>query len=117
MAITTVACVSRLQSTLRAARIPNKRRRLAAESALGRDVPMQADIDKQASIGLVRHSGYNAKPKLIECPFEVRIDWLRRDQFYCLRDALACARIAKQSNPTSAISVTDVRTGKLVLEV
>ncbi len=59
----------------------------------------------------------NAGAKLIECRFEVRIDGLRRDQVYDLCDALACARIAKQSNPTSAIAVTDVRTGKLVLEV
>ena len=55
--------------------------------------------------------------KLIECPFEVRIDGAPHDEFYDLRDAIASARNAKGHNPASTIIVTDVRTGQLVFEV
>jgi hypothetical protein len=55
--------------------------------------------------------------KLIECPFEVRIDDATHDQFYDLRDATASARVAKRKNPMATVVVTDVTTGKLMIEV
>jgi hypothetical protein len=60
----------------------------------------------------------NAHPeKLIECPFEVRVDGALHDKFYDVRDAVASARAAKRDKPRSTVVVTDVRTGKLVIEV
>jgi hypothetical protein len=55
--------------------------------------------------------------KLITCPFEVRLDGVLRDQFYDVRDAIAFARIVKQKNSTSVVTIVDMRTGRLVLEV
>jgi hypothetical protein len=55
--------------------------------------------------------------KLIECPFEVRIDGMAHDHFYDVRDAVASARSAKRNKLSSTVVVTDVRTGKLVIEV
>jgi hypothetical protein len=62
----------------------------------------------------------NAQPcsaKLIECPFEVRVDGVVHDHFYDVRDALASARAVKKTKRSSTVVVTDVRTGKLVIEV
>jgi hypothetical protein len=39
------------------------------------------------------------------------------DQFYDVRDALASARAAKRNQCSASVVVTDVRTGKLVIEV
>jgi hypothetical protein len=39
------------------------------------------------------------------------------DQFYDVHDAVASARQAKRDKPRSTVVVTDVRTGKLVIEV
>ncbi|MGJ0532842.1 hypothetical protein [Methylocystis sp.] len=65
-----------------------------------------------------RSSPMNLRPsKLVECPYEVRIDRVLRDQFYDVRDAMAFARIVKQKHPTSRVIVVDARTGKLVIEV
>jgi hypothetical protein len=65
-----------------------------------------------------RSSPMNLRPsKLVECPYEVRIDGVLRDQFYDVRDAMGFARIMKQKNPTSKVIVVDARTGKLVIEV
>lgn len=58
-----------------------------------------------------------SSPKLIKCPYEVRIDGVARDQFYDLRDAGAFARIAKGKNPAASVLIADTRTGKLVIEV
>ena len=55
--------------------------------------------------------------KLVACPFEVRIDGALHDRFYDLRDAVTSARIAKRDNPTRAVVVIDVRTGKIVFEL
>jgi hypothetical protein len=60
----------------------------------------------------------NLRPsKLVECPYEVRIDGVLRDQFYDVRDAMGFARIMKWKNPRSRVIVVDARTGKLVIEV
>lgn len=60
----------------------------------------------------------NLRPsKLVECPYEVRIDGVLRDQFYDVRDAMGFARIIKQKNPMSTVIIVDARTGKLALEV
>jgi len=60
----------------------------------------------------------NLRPsKLVECPYEVRIDGVLRDQFYDVRDAMGFARIIKRKNPRSRVIVVDARTGKLVIEV
>lgn len=57
------------------------------------------------------------RPKLVECPFEVRVDGVLYDQFYDVRDANASARAAKQASPNSEIVVADVRTKRLVIRV
>lgn len=63
-------------------------------------------------------SPMNLRPsKLVECPYEVRIDGVLRDQFYDVRDAMGFARIIKQKNPMSTVIIVDARTGKLALEV
>jgi hypothetical protein len=75
------------------------------------------DFDRSAdSAAQLRQSGTRPS-KLIECPFAVRIDAALHDQFYDVRDAMAAARIAKRRNPTAVITIADVRTGKLLIEV
>lgn len=54
--------------------------------------------------------------RLIECPFEVRVDGAVYDR-YDVRDALASARAAKKTRLSASIVVTDGRTGKLVIKV
>jgi hypothetical protein len=64
-----------------------------------------------------RSSPMNLRPlKLVECPYEVRIDGILRDQFYDVRDAMGFARLIKQKNPTSTVIIVDARTGKLAIE-
>jgi hypothetical protein len=70
---------------------------------------------EKASIAHWRTSG--AGSRLIQCPFEVRVDGRLHDQFYDVRDAMASARAAKRNKRSSTVVVTDVRTGKLVIEV
>ncbi len=55
--------------------------------------------------------------RLIECPFEVRVDGAVYDRFYDVRDAVASARAIKKTRLSASIVVTDGRTGKLVIEV
>lgn len=55
--------------------------------------------------------------RLIECPFEVRIDGIVHDQFYDVRDALGSAREVMKTMRGSTVVVIDARTGKLVIEV
>jgi hypothetical protein len=58
---------------------------------------MQVDINakeqNQATLqSPMKGAGNPRSAKLIECPFEVRIDGVVHDQFYNVRDALASAR-------------------------
>ena len=76
---------------------------------------MQADLHEQDDSRTA--SAQPCRTKLVECPFEVRIDCVLRDQFYDVRDATAAARTAKRNNRNSTVVVTDARTGKLVIEV
>jgi hypothetical protein len=80
---------------------------------------METDADdkagEKASIVHWRTSG--DRSRLIEWPFEVRVDGALHDQFYDVRDAMASARAAKRNKPSSTVVVTDVRTGNLVIEV
>jgi hypothetical protein len=55
--------------------------------------------------------------KLVECPFEVRVDEVLHDRFYDVRDAIASARIAKRNDRNSRVIVMDARTGKLVIKI
>lgn len=60
----------------------------------------------------------NLRPsKLVECPYEVRIDGVLRDQFYDVRDAIGFARKIKQKTSTSTVIIVDARTRKLAIEV
>jgi hypothetical protein len=74
------------------------------------------DQNRTAS-SLEKHVGGERPSKLIECIFEVRIDGMAHDHFYDVRDAVASARPAKRNKLSAAVVVTDVRTGKLVIEV
>ena len=73
--------------------------------------------DKSAASAARKRQSDARASKLIECPFEVRIDGAPHDQFYDLRDAMASARAAKRSSSTSTVVVSDARTGKLVAKV
>jgi hypothetical protein len=55
--------------------------------------------------------------KLVSCPFLVLVDDEVHDQFYDVRDAMAAARALGDATPGSRVTVTDARTGKLVIEV
>jgi hypothetical protein len=50
-------------------------------------------------------------------PFEVRIDMARRGRFDDVRDAIASARITKHDFPLSQVSVADLTTGQIVIEI
>jgi hypothetical protein len=80
---------------------------------------MEADADdkagEKASLNQRRTSG--GRSRLIECPFEVRVDGMAHDHFYDVRDAVASARAVKKAKLSATVVVTDVRTGKLVIEV
>jgi hypothetical protein len=55
--------------------------------------------------------------KLVECPFEVRVDNVFYDRFYDVRDAVAVARQVKATRPAADVVVLDTRTNKLVIKV
>jgi hypothetical protein len=80
---------------------------------------METDVDEKAQVEVLtaRPQRSGDPYKLVACPFEVRIDGTRHDQFYDVRDAVSSARIAKRLNPASVVVVTDVRTEKLVIHV
>ncbi len=73
--------------------------------------------DKPAAAAAKRRQLDARSSKLINFPFEVRIDGAPHDQFYDLRDATASARIAKRKDPMSIVVVTDVTTRKLMIDV
>jgi hypothetical protein len=56
-------------------------------------------------------------PKLVACPFEVRVDGASHDRFYDVRDAMMSARALKKRNPSATVLVVDTRTRKLVIEI
>jgi hypothetical protein len=56
-------------------------------------------------------------PRLVACPFEVRVDGGTHDRFYDVRDAMASARAYKTKNLSATVLVVDSRTGKLVIEI
>jgi hypothetical protein len=56
-------------------------------------------------------------PKLVACPFEVRVDGVSHDQFYDVRDAMMSAIALKKENPSASVLVVDTRTRKLVSEI
>ncbi|WP_292533477.1 hypothetical protein [Methylocystis sp.] len=55
--------------------------------------------------------------KLVECPFEVRVDNVLHDRFYDVRDAVAVARKVKGTKRSADVVVIDTRTNKLVIKV
>jgi len=55
--------------------------------------------------------------KLVECPFEVRVDEVLHDRFYDVRDAVAVAKQVKATNRAADVVVIDTRTKKLVIKV
>jgi hypothetical protein len=55
--------------------------------------------------------------KLVECPFEVRIDKNLHDRFYDVRDAIAVAKRIKETKRAADVEVVDARTKKLVIKV
>jgi hypothetical protein len=56
-------------------------------------------------------------PRLVACPFEVRVDGVTQDRFYDVRDAMMSARALKKENPSATVIVTDTRTSRLVIDV
>ncbi len=47
--------------------------------------------------------------KLVECPFEVRVDEVLHDRFYDVRDAVAVAKQVKGTNRSADVVVVDTR--------
>jgi len=47
----------------------------------------------------------------------VRIDGYQRGAFDDVRDAISCARIAKQECPAALVAVAHSPTGRLVIEI
>lgn len=45
--------------------------------------------------------------RLVECPFDVRVNDATYDRFYDVRDALAVARTLKRENPSAVVIVSD----------
>lgn len=78
---------------------------------------IDADDESKEKPSTTHWRTLGGRSRLIECPFEVRVDGVTHDQFYDVRDAMASARAAKKSKLCSIVVVTDVRTGKLVIEV
>jgi hypothetical protein len=50
-------------------------------------------------------------------PFEVRVEGKGRGRFENLRDAIESAQITKREHPRSIVSVGDVTTGQIVIEI
>jgi hypothetical protein len=75
--------------------------------------PREADIDD----GVSYEPASVQSSKLVKCPFDDWIDGALHDSFYDVRDALGHALVAKRNNPKSTIVVSDMRTGRLTLEV
>lgn len=55
--------------------------------------------------------------KLVECPFEVRVDEVLHDRFYDVRDAVAVAKQVKATKRAADVVVIDTRTKTLVIKV
>ncbi len=66
---------------------------------------------------LYRHMKAVTPTKLVECPFEVRVDEVLHDRFYDVRDAVAVARKVKGTKRAAEVVVIDARTKKLVIKV
>jgi hypothetical protein len=56
------------------------------------------------------------KKKLVNRPFEVRIDGSRRGLFEEVRDAITSAGIAQLEHPSAFIAVADRLTGRLLAQ-
>ncbi len=49
--------------------------------------------------------------------FEIRVDAKRQGRFEDVRDAVASAHISKRDHPLSRVSVADLTTGQIIIEV
>ncbi len=78
---------------------------------------MEADDKAGGNTSHNQRTTFAGQSRLIECPFEVRVDGAVHDRFYDVRDAVASARAVKKIRLSATIVVTDGRTGKLVIEV
>jgi hypothetical protein len=56
-------------------------------------------------------------PRLVSCPFVVLLNGEAHDSFYDVRDAVFAARELQRASPASRVTVTDTRTGRLLIEV
>jgi hypothetical protein len=59
----------------------------------------------------------SGKKKLINRPFEVRVDGSRRGIFEEVRDAIRSAQIAQLEHPSAFIAVADRLTGRLLAQI
>jgi len=74
-------------------------------------------MDKRAEVSLSTLMNTLAPTKLVECPFEVRVDNVLHDRFYDVRDAVAVAKQVKATKRAADVVVKDARTNKLVIKV
>lgn len=76
-----------------------------------------ANARSQAENASSDHRKKTDRSRLIDCPFEVRVDGALHDQFYDVGDALASALKAKRNMRSATVVVTERPTGKLVIEI
>jgi hypothetical protein len=71
------------------------------------------------SVNCRSKSAHATKPgrELVCIPYEVRIEGARLGRFENLRDAITSAQITKVEHPLSNVSVIDVSTGQIVIEI
>jgi hypothetical protein len=77
------------------------------------DSPRRSEITPQAPTPPTAPTA----PRLVSCPFVVLVDDEPRDSFYDVRDAVFAARELQRAAPGARVTVTDTRTGRLLIEV
>ena len=78
-------------------------------------------MDMTAKLSVVGRSDaqdvYSHQRRRASLPYAVRVQGTPHGHFDDLRDAIASARLVKREHPLSNVSVADMTTGQIVVEV